>query len=416
MATNQTSNQLHKFDPTLFDWNEWEILFDTYLAVEGVSDDSKKRNLLITSLDVQPFKTLVSICKPSKPTTLTYLEVITKLRTNYAKVTFSSTERIKFFALKQEVSQSLTDFANILRNKATACDFPAVFYEQALITAFVGGLRDKHVRKHMMQKNLKTMEATINSAKTIESVLIEGASTQGRTSDELEVNKGHKQDIQEANSNQKIACASCGSHDHARSTCRFRKLICRTCKKQGHIAKVCRSSTSDDEKTINSVLVATVQNGSSNQSYEIQMSIDDIPVTLQLDTGSPRTLLTESVWVNMGKPRLKRIQMGLHSFTGHQLTLKGEKTVNVEYNGKSIQLPVFIVNGFANNILGRDWIYALNLNARSLNEIASMNSLPDMDLDTQNLSNMVIDYSDELKRGLICDGDQAELHIKHLIK
>jgi hypothetical protein len=177
MADKSTSDRLHKFDPNLFDWDEWEILFDTHLAVKGVKDDIMIRNLLITSLDVQPFKTLISICKPNKPTECTYLELITKLRTNYAKVTFPSTERIKFFAIRQDSAQSLTDYANVLRNKATTCDFPSVFYEQALITAFVGGLKDEHIRKHLMQKNLETLEATINSAKTIESVFIEDANT-----------------------------------------------------------------------------------------------------------------------------------------------------------------------------------------------------------------------------------------------
>ncbi|CAF1242663.1 unnamed protein product [Adineta steineri] len=90
-------------------------------AVEGIIDDSKKTNLLITSLDVQPFKTLISICKPNKPTECTYLDLITKLGTNYAKVTFPSKKRVKFFALRQESAQTLTDYANVLRNKATTC-------------------------------------------------------------------------------------------------------------------------------------------------------------------------------------------------------------------------------------------------------------------------------------------------------
>ncbi|CAF1132523.1 unnamed protein product [Adineta steineri] len=136
MATNQTSDRVFKFDPNLF---------DTFIAVEGIIDDSKKKNLLITSLDVQPFKTLISICKPNKPTECTYLDLITKLRTNYAKVTFPSTKRIKFFALRQESAQTLTDYANVLRNKATTCQFPAVFYEQALITAFGRGLLNSSV-------------------------------------------------------------------------------------------------------------------------------------------------------------------------------------------------------------------------------------------------------------------------------
>ncbi len=109
-TSRSNSYRLHEFDPSSYDWDEWEILFDTYIDVEGVTDDIKKRNLLITALGVQPFKTLISVCKPKKPTECNYQEIIQKLRTNYSRVTFSSTERIKFFAKRQESAQSLNDF------------------------------------------------------------------------------------------------------------------------------------------------------------------------------------------------------------------------------------------------------------------------------------------------------------------
>ena len=95
-SSRSNSCRLHEFDPTSYDWDDWEILFNTYVDVEGITDDNKKRNLLITALDVQPFKTLISVCKPKKPTDYTYHEIVQQLRTNYARVTFPSTERIKF--------------------------------------------------------------------------------------------------------------------------------------------------------------------------------------------------------------------------------------------------------------------------------------------------------------------------------
>ncbi|CAF1389370.1 unnamed protein product [Rotaria magnacalcarata] len=117
-------------------------------------------------LGVQPFKTLISVCKPKKPTECTYEEIIQKLRTNYARVTFSSTERINFFATRQESSQTLTDFANRLHDKTVTCKFPNDFYEEALVTAFVGGLQNEFVRKHLMQQNLEAFEQTLNAART----------------------------------------------------------------------------------------------------------------------------------------------------------------------------------------------------------------------------------------------------------
>ncbi|CAF1381702.1 unnamed protein product, partial [Rotaria sp. Silwood1] len=172
--------RLHEFDPTSYDWNDWEVLFDTYIDVEGITDDNKKRNLLITALDVQPFKTLISVCKPKKPTECSYSEIIQKLRTNYARVTFASTERINFFATRQSSSQTLTDFANTLRDKSVTCKFPNDFYEDALIAAFVGGLKNEHVRKHLMQQNLETFEQTLNAARIFESVLIQGANVKDK--------------------------------------------------------------------------------------------------------------------------------------------------------------------------------------------------------------------------------------------
>ncbi|CAF4732150.1 unnamed protein product, partial [Rotaria sp. Silwood2] len=203
--------RLHEFDPTSYDWNDWEILFDTYIDVEGITDDNKKRNLLITALGVQPFKTLISVCKPKKPTECTYSEIIQKLRTNYARVTFSSTERITFFATRQESSQTLTDFANSLRDKSVTCKFPNDFYEDALIAAFVGGLKNEHVRKHLMQQNLETFEQTLNTARIFESVLIQGANVKGELSEELSVLEIQKHDKQSTNVHHKFSCSSCGS-------------------------------------------------------------------------------------------------------------------------------------------------------------------------------------------------------------
>ncbi|CAF4723556.1 unnamed protein product, partial [Rotaria sp. Silwood2] len=110
-------------------------------------------------------------------------------------------------------SQTLTDFANDLRDKSTTCKFPSNFYEEALITAFVGGLHNDHVRKHLMQRNLQTFEETINTAKTIESILIEGSKIKNIPSDELNLNKITQHRKQHTNRYQKPICFSCGSTD-----------------------------------------------------------------------------------------------------------------------------------------------------------------------------------------------------------
>ena len=289
------TNRLHEFDPKSYDREEWEILFDTYLQVGGVADDSHKRNLLITPLAVEPFKTLLSICKPKKPNECSYKEVIDKLRANYVRVTFTSTERIKFFASRQKSPRILTDFANELRYTATTCKFPGNFYEEALITAFVGGLQNDHVRQHLMQKNLETFEDTLNMAKTIENVLIQGSYAKPISSEELNLNKIYQRGKPTPTSHSKTMCFRCGSTDHLRSKWRFRTAVCHKCRKQGHISKVCRSKTNPDQFKINTISSNSQHSITGEHPIRIPIQVETIQVILELDTGSPITIITEAI-------------------------------------------------------------------------------------------------------------------------
>lgn len=90
------SRRLREFDPKAFSWEEWEIFFDAYVAGEKITDETEKRDLLITSMADQPFKTLVAICKPKKPTNCSYNELLEKLRSNYARVTLLRLNRSNF--------------------------------------------------------------------------------------------------------------------------------------------------------------------------------------------------------------------------------------------------------------------------------------------------------------------------------
>jgi hypothetical protein len=406
------THRLHEFDPVAYDWEEWEILFDTYLAVEGISDDIKKRNLLITALGVQPFKTLISICKPKKPTECSYVELVEKLRSNYAKVTFASTERIKFFAKRQEVSQTLTHFANHLRDKATTCKFPSDFYEQALITAFVGGLNNDQVRKHLMQRNLETFEQSINAAKTIESVLIEGSKTKTNSVDDITLNKINLRHKPVTQSNKKSSCSSCGSSNHPRSTCRFRNVTCHKCKKEGHIAKVCRSKDSPNRNHVNSLFSSTLAQITLDRPIQIQLLIEHTNVEFQVDTGSPVTLINEQVWRKFGRPQLKPCTIELNSFTGHSVRLKGQKVVNVIFNDQHFKLTVFVANGSGINILGRDWIDALHLKTKTLHDIESNRSMLSLNYEIKTLDKLFMQFNDIFKEELGCCKVKAHLYIK----
>ena len=407
------SFRIHEFDPNHYDWEDWQILLDTYISVEGIIEDIQKRNILIASLGVVPFKSLIALCKPKRPTDYSYVDLITKLRTNYTRVTFPSTERIKFFQTKQETSQSLPEFANVLRGKTTTCNFPAEFYEQALITAFVGGLSNEYVRKHLMQQNLETIEKTVNIARTIESVLIQGANVKGDLNEELSLLEIHQQDKQTTHNKFKSICFSCGLTGHPREKCRLRNVKCNACQKIGHIAKACRSRQfNNNTNIINTIYTTSINTISSTKLIQVKLLIDDNPVQLQLDTGSPVTLVDELVWKQMGCPLLKPVYMNLNSFTGHSIQLKGQKVVKVHYKNQQIQLNLHFLAGVGTNILGLDWIHALHINSRALNDIISDGVMAQVNVPFKQSSDLLVPYNDMSMKTCIRYKLNADRHIK----
>jgi hypothetical protein len=76
-------------------------------------------------------------------------------------------------------------------------------------TALVGGLR-----KHLMERNSETFEQTINTDRTIESILIEISTVRDDSSDNYSFNTIRKHSNPATNVNRKVSCASCGSTDH----------------------------------------------------------------------------------------------------------------------------------------------------------------------------------------------------------
>ncbi|CAF1460993.1 unnamed protein product [Adineta ricciae] len=408
----RSGSRLREFDPSAYDWDEWEILLDTFFKVEGIRNEEKKRDLLITALGVKPFKTLIALCKPAKPADFTYETILTKLRTNYARVTFASTERIKFFSLKQSSTQSLTDFANDLRDKTTTCKFPMDFYEEALITAFVGGLLDAAVRKHLMQKQLDTFEETLNAANTISSVLTQGASVVRDGTEDLTINKIQKRHGFPNKPTSSGDCLSCGSADHHRSDCTFKNALCFKCHKRGHIAKVCRSKVDNTSYNVNTIVSSTFSSDSVDTAFSLSLSVDHQEVHFQLDTGSPVTIINSDTWKRLGKPKLHQNSMKYSSFTGHSIRFRGESWVEISYNGKFFSLKTLVVFESQANILGRDWIKALQLLNKSFTDRKDTTAVCSIQSSLTDLQEICTQYKEIFEDQLGCCKLQAQLHLK----
>ena len=57
---------------------------------------------------------------------------------------------------------------------------------------------------------------------------------------------------------------------------------------------------------------------------------------MQVDTGADSTVISSKIWTDLGKPQLDGKIRHFEAYDGHQLTLLGSLTCDVEWNGSRL--------------------------------------------------------------------------------
>ena len=85
------------------------------------------------------------------------------------------------------------------------------------------------------------------------------------------------------------------------------------------------------------------------------ISINNCKVKMQVDTGADNTVISSKIWTELGKPQLDGKIRDPEAYDGHQLTLLGSPTCDVEWNGRGFTQKLAIVQSDKEfGLLGRD--------------------------------------------------------------
>lgn len=98
--------------------------------------------------------------------------------------------------------------------------------------------------------------------------------------------------------------------------------------------------------------------------FHLEMKINNLPVTMTIDSGCHISMIGQLVWQQLGKPILEPVSKSdsWASATGTKIVILGKFNGKVDYAGKIFQLPVFVnEQPDITNLLGRAWFPALHL-------------------------------------------------------
>ena len=395
-----------EFNPASGTISDYLDRFEFYINANDITQDDKKRDILITVIGASQFRLLKDLAAPKELKSLKFKDICALLRSHYEPKLPKYLYRAKFESRIRQQNESINDFIAALRNLAEPCQFEKNLNER-LCEKFVTGINDETIQQKLLTEQTLTLDTAIQIASSIltaqngakeliqqqngASAINYSANQRNNKSAYNDKTKARYQPAQSTKqSSHKNSCYRCNG-PHNSQHCKFRDAKCYKCQRIGHISKACRSkqkTTSNQQsyqqrnRRPQTNMIDEVCDQSQNsqlftitntnvQPINTTLHINDQPIVFQLDTGAALTVITSRDFNRLIGSTVTKSSRSLQTYTGQQVNVIGEAIVNVDYCNNRFRLPLMVVEGSGPPLLGRNWLGAIKLN---WSEIFSMQS------------------------------------------
>ena len=273
------------------------------------------------------FKLLSNLIVPQEPGDITYAQVVEKLTSHFKPKTLKIAKRFCFYKRNQSRGENVTDYLVELRRLALTCEF-GNFLDEALCDRFVCGLLEEAIQHRLLVEADLTLTKALSSAQSMEIAQ--------KDLKEIHPTRVEVETLQESahyvSSRKQQNCHGCLGAGYSPGACHFKSAKCNKCHKTGHITKAClttdvskqtrrkvpsdqntpqkqqlrkkattahqtelESSSKLQSEVVDIVHVHTVS-PDIPRSYKVVTQINDIPITMELDTGAGVSIVSEQTW------------------------------------------------------------------------------------------------------------------------
>ncbi|XP_077544872.1 uncharacterized protein LOC144158088 [Haemaphysalis longicornis] len=112
-----------QFDDTSNKWPAYQVRLEAFFEGNGITEDKKKRSLLVTALSTHTDDVLSGRCAPDKANELSYPQVVALLQQHFSSQLNEIAQSYKFFTRNQLPGEPVKDFIVAIRQIADTCNF-----------------------------------------------------------------------------------------------------------------------------------------------------------------------------------------------------------------------------------------------------------------------------------------------------
>lgn len=416
--------KIGEYNSEIEDWAQYTERMTFYFAANDITTAEKQKATFLAVIGPKTYTLARTLIAPERIADKSLKDLTDVLEEHFSPKPSAIVQRSKFYNRTRKSEETVAAFLAELRKIAEFCDFGNKL-DDMLRDRLVCGINDTSIQRKLLSEGDKlTLKDALKLASSMEVAY--------RDSHNLPVpppstDPIHRVNRQQASGHRRYAaphtpptagqsvgksgitnpCYRCLGTNHKAMNCPHKSARCFNCSKVGHINRACRApsktpntSTSSSRQshratTSKSIRTLTEEEAdsieyeseslamnnvhSSSKPIFIDVTINDIPVTMELDTGAAVSIISKAAyskhWPN--KP-LERCQTRLNTYSGERINVCGSMNVDVRCEGQSHKVPLIVVDSKGPNLFGRDWLRVFKLNWKCISNVMQESSLQEV--------------------------------------
>ena len=142
------------------DWSQYVERLGHFFGANGVSDASKKRSVLLSTIGPKAYQTLASLVAPETPGGKTYDELIKLMAEHLSPKPPVIVQRYRFHSRVRQQGESVSVYVTQLKELARKCEFGDALNDM-LRDRLVCGINDERVQKRLLVEVNLTFDSAL---------------------------------------------------------------------------------------------------------------------------------------------------------------------------------------------------------------------------------------------------------------
>ena len=356
---------------------------DTVKSYEGQLPDESKTELLRTLLDGNTYAIFSTRISPRSPNNISWEETITILEQLFGPKKSLFRRRFDFSHIVCAPGSDFSTYGNKIIAAAETAELRAMTDEAYKCVQYVSGLQaQEYVEIRSRLLRMLDSEKDNNNPITVLELIAESERIK-MSLDDIKTIEGPQLEIQAINRSNSpyrrpmsprhtleppSQCPICGGphwkrecpkarHTNSPDFGKSRKFVSRDHPswRQEYSTNRGRSSSRQHK------FIGCIDSDNEIKQY-IEVTINDKPIQLRLDTGAEVTLISRPTWISIGRPHLTAASANLSAANGQPLSTNGKFHTNFAVKNKSGNIfhgrgVVYVTE--SNDLMGMPWINQL---------------------------------------------------------